>query len=546
MSVLQDADISRYTEGPERYVHFAEDVLDLHLPREQRRILRAIAEHDRVAIMSGNGVGKSFGVAVAKLAFVATNLDSTVLGTSGSYSQYIDAVWRPMKSLHGEAKRRVGIPGETHDGGQPTLEIDDDWFAKVVSPRDPGDLEGRHAEAVLVIIEEADKAYIGEEHFDSAGSSITDDNDRMVAICNPPRDESNAVYDRLESDRWHTIQFSTLNSHNVRVDAGEIDDTKISGLTDLGTVIDDWEAWNDEPWPGLEQARAWSDKDSAEFRSDLDERWYRRRAGVIPPAGAAAHRPFTTEDVNEAWNPSASVVAEGPDATGIDVARSGDRTVAAALWGTLLKIEYAKQGTNHVEQAEELTDGGGGLRDGFRGLDQWPEHPIAVDAVGEGSGLEDMLNERFPSTLRFNAGGTPENETEFYDCWAEGLYLLGQWLQDGGQIGDRKLREELLVAARTLEYEERHMASRGRSGADVLKLTPKSELKGRFGRSPDLLDAAYMAVWARDSGATAGIPTASISLDDDDDVDEDEREFEDSEIGQALQNINRERQEGPF
>ena len=535
-SLPQNADISRYTEGPERYIRFAEDVLDLRLSREQKMALRAAAEHERIIIMSGNGVGKSFVVAVLKLAFVATNLDSTALGTSGSYSQYVDAVWRSMKSLHSEAKRRVGIPGETHDGGQPTLEIDDDWFAKVVSPRDPGDLEGRHADAVLVIIEEADKAYITDEHFDSAGSSITDDNDRMVAICNPPRDESNAVYGRLESDRWHTIQFSTLDSHNVRVDAGEIDAQKIPGLTDLDTVVDDWEAWNDEPWPGLDQARRWSDPDDPAFRSDLDERWYRRRAGVIPPAGAAAHRPFTTEDVNEAWNPSASVLAGGPDATGIDVARSGDRTVAACLWEDLLKIEYAEQGTNHVQQAEDLTEI----------LDEWPDHPVAVDAVGEGSGLEDMLNERFPSTLRFNAGGTPENETEFYDRWAEGLYLLGQWLQEGGQIGNRKLREELLVAARTLEYEERHMASRGRSGADVLKLTPKSELKERLGRSPDLLDAAYMAVWARDSGATAGIPTASISLDDDDDDDDEPEDFEDSEIGRALQEINRERQEGPF
>jgi hypothetical protein len=540
-----NVDPSRYTEGRDRYVNFAEDVLDLRLSREQKEVLRAAAEHERIIIMSGNGVGKSFVVAILKLAFVATNLDSTALGTSGSYSQYVDAVWRSMKSLHTEAKQRVGLPGETYDGGQPTLEIDDDWFAKVVSPRDPGDLEGRHANAILVVIEEADKKYITAEHFDSAGSSITDDNDRMVGICNPPKDESNVVYDRLESDRWHTIQFSTLDSHNVRVDAGELDAEKIPGLTDLQTVIDDWEAWNGEPWPGLEAARKYSDPDHPEFRQDLDERWYRRRAGVIPPAGAEAHRPFTTEDVNEAWNPSASVVAEGPDATGIDVARSGDRTVASTVTGDLLQIEYAEQGTNHVDHAEELTDGTGE----FPGLARYPEHPIAVDAVGEGSGLEDMLNERFPSTIRFNAGGEPENSTEFYDRWAEGLHLLGQWLRDGGQIGDRKLREELLVAARTLEYDEHHLASRGRSGADVLKLTSKSELKERLGRSPDLLDAAYMAVWARDSGATAGIPTATVSLGDNEAEDEEpdeERDFEDSEIGQALSQVHDQMTGGPF
>jgi len=502
-SMPQDVDPSRYTQGPERYVNFAEEVLDLTLSREQKRILRALAEHERILIQSGNGVGKSFGVAVAKLAFVATNLDSTVLGTSGSYSQYVDAVWRPLKKLHKDAKRRVGLPGETFDGGQPTLEMGDDWFAKVVSPRDPGDLEGRHANAVLVVIEEADKAYIEPEHFDSAGSSVTDDADRMIAICNPPRDETNVVAEKMREDRWHVIQFSTLDSHNVRVDAGEIDAPRIPDLTSLDTIIADWEAWNDEEWPGLDQARAWSDPDSPDFREDLDERWYRRRAGVIPPEGAEAHRPFTVEDVDEAWNPTTSTLAgSGQFATGIDVARSGDRTVAATVAGDILQIRYKQQGTNHVEQAEDLTHG---TRD-FHGLVNDPDHPIAVDAVGEGSGLEDMLAETFPSTIRFGAGSEPQAGTEFYDCWAEGMYLLGKWLRDGGRIGDRGLYEELTVAARTLEYEERHLASRGEDGAEVLKLTPKSDLKDRLGRSPDLLDAAYMAIWARDAeGGPRGV-----------------------------------------
>jgi hypothetical protein len=488
-------DINRYTEGPERYVRFAEEILDLQLSREQKRILRAIAEHPRVIIQSGNGVGKSFGVAIAKLSFVATNLDSTVLGTSGSYSQYVDAVWRPLKTLHRDAKQRVGLPGECSDGGQPTLEIDDDWFAKVVSPRDPGDLEGRHANAVLVIIEEADKRYIESEHFDSAGSSITDDNDRMVAICNPPRDETNVVAEKMDSDRWHTIQFSTLDSHNVRVDAGELDAEKIPGLTDLDTVIEDYEAWNDEAWPGLEQAREWSAPDSPDFRGDLDERWYRRRAGVIPPEGAEAHRPLTRDAVEGAHDRATRTTLTSADqmATGIDVARSGDRTAAATVADDILRIRYSQQGTNHTEQAERLRSE----------LGNDPPQPIAVDAVGEGSGLEDMLAESFPSTIRFGAGATPKAAAEFYDCWAEGMYHLGQWLADGGSINHRGLYEELMVAARTLEYEERHLASRGEDGAVVLKLTPKDELKDRLGRSPDLLDAAMMAVWARDAGGQA-------------------------------------------
>ncbi|PSP80177.1 hypothetical protein BRC81_03015 [Halobacteriales archaeon QS_1_68_20] len=530
-----DVDLSRYTDGPDRYVNFAREVLGIQLAAQQECILRALATNQRTVIMSGNGPGKSFGVAIAKLAFLVTNPGATVLGTSGSYSQYVDAVWRPMKQLHARLNERLPVDlGTPNDGGQPTLELDTDWFAKVVSPRDPGDLEGRHAEAVLVVIEEADKAYIGDEHFDSAGSSITDANDRMLAICNPPRDEANAVYERLESDRWHRIQFSTLESHNVRVDAGELDAEKIPGITDLSTVREDWEAWNGEPWPGIEQARRWSDPDDEAFREDLDERWYRRRAGVMPPTAAAAHRPIERADVKAAWEREPETVTDVPQASAVDVARSGaDDTVAASVMGQALPIRYEESGDSHTAQRDDLTAR-------FEGD---PDHPIAVDALGEGSGLADMLEERFPETIRFGAGNEPSNTAAYYSCWEEGLDLLGDWLANGGSIDDRKLYEELLVAARTVEFEERHYASRG---TEVLKATAsKADLKDRLGRSPDRLDAAYMAVWARDSDVTAGIPTATATLGEGDESDE-RRAFKQSAIGQALQEYQHRQRGGRF
>jgi len=533
MSATPDIDLSRYTDGEERYIRFAREVLGIQLAAQQERILRALASNQRTVIMSGNGPGKSFGVAIAKLAFLITNPGATVLGTSGSYSQYVDAVWRPFKQLHARLEDRLPVDlGTPNDGGQPSLELDTDWFAKVVSPRDPGDLEGRHAEAVLAVIEEADKDYIGEEHFDSAGSSITDDNDRMLAICNPPRDESNAVYERLESNRWKTIQFSTLESHNVRIDAGEVDVPKIPGITDLNTVREDWVAWNGESWPGIEQARTWSDPNADAFREDLDERWYRRRAGVMPPTAAAAHRPIERSEVKAAWERSPGTVTEEPQASAVDVARSGaDDTVAASVYEQRLPIRYEQPGDSHTAQRDDLTDEFGPDDD----------HPIAVDALGEGSGLADMLEERFPEVIRFGAGNEPADTSAYYSCWEEGLDLLGDWLANGGSINDRKLYEELLIVARAVEFEERHYASRG---TEVLKATAsKSDIKDRLGRSPDRLDAAYMAVWARDSGALAGIPSATARLGDSN-GDDGRQAFKQSPIGQALQDIQDTRRRG--
>ena len=496
MGTLADADPEDFTEGRDQYVNFAEKALNLRLAETQKRILRALTEHNRILVVSGNGVGKSYTVAIAKLAFLATNPDSIVLGTSGSYSQFVDAAWRPLKSLHEDAKRRVGIPGETYDGGQPTLEIDEEWFAKVVSPRDPGDLEGRHAAQMLVVIEEADKQYITREHFDSAGSSVTDADDRMLAVANPPLDETDVVAEKMASDRWHTIQFSSFESHNVQADAGKLDAEHIPGLVDLGTLKADWEEWNGQEWPGFEQART-----AHERRTDLDERWYRRRAGVIPPDGAATHRPFYPDDVtlavdeNEVPRDGVATSAEQltgpPVGIGIDVARKGgDSTVVCKLFETHATFDVWSH-FDHTENESRISS----LLDQYKG-----PIPTAIDAVGEGSALADRLRELYP-VHRFKSGTKPDTDDaadEYYDKWTEGLDALGDRLRKIGidQRGETRIRKELYAAARVVTIEEQL-----RRSGDIIKATPKSEIKERLGWSPDSLDALVMAAWAAGGNA---------------------------------------------
>lgn len=493
-SPIEDvADPSRY-QGAERYIRVAEDFLEVDLTAVQRRILRAVGEHKRVHVQAANGIGKSFGAAVLNLAFLIRHPDSTNMATSGTYSVLSDVLWKPMRSLF----NRSPLPGRALES-PPRIEIDDEWYFKAVSPRHPGNLEGRHAGAMLVTIEEADKPDITREHFDSAESMLTSAEDRILAISNPPTDEANVAYELADSDRWHTIEFSSFDSHNVLVDAGEIDADPVSGLVDLDTVRDDWENWNSEPWPGLESART-----APARRDDLDARWYRRRAGVMPAAGASAHRPFYVDDVREAWRRDAATAPGAPSGVGIDVARSGDRTALAGQHGDALRIHYEEQGADHTTQETQLRDL----------LDEWPmgDVHVAVDAVGEGSGLGDRLRQAYPDVTRFKAGGEASQSEEYGDCWTEGLAALGEVLADGGSIDHSGLREELLIAARTVEFEERYLGSRGRDGATVLEATSKSRVADVLGRSPDLLDAAMMAAWASLDEAGGGNETEAFLL----------------------------------
>jgi len=134
--------------------------------------------------------------------------------------------------------------------------------------------------------------------------------------------------------------------------------------------------------------------------------------------------------------------------------------------------------------------------------------PVAIDAVGEGSGLADYLDDRLSKLHRFGSDyepltdGTsddnPYGAVNYAGMRAEGLAALGDALEDGARYVDGDLREELVAGARTIEFDTKTLGSRGENGAEVVTVNSKEAVKERLGRSPDLLDAALMAVWARD------------------------------------------------
>lgn len=504
--------LARYMHGEDRYVRAARELFGSELAETQERILRAVATNRRVLIVSGNGVGKSYAVALLILGFLYSNPDSMALLTSGTYSLLEDTTWKPMKSVFRSARDDVGLPGRTLDS-PPKLETEmgDEWYFKAVSPTNPGSLEGRHGPDVLVVIEEADKPEIEAGHFDSAGSSVTDANDRMVAVANPPEDESNIVYEKMQSDRWEVVQFSSFESHNVRVDRGELDAEHIPGLVDLPTVAEDYEAWNGEPWPetpadwpgaaemidavdagrldretlidqlrpGVETARQKID--------GLDTRWYRRRLGVIPPDDSTKPRPWTVGDVEDAearWDRIHH--GQHRDAIGIDVARKGgDRTAVAEITGRELLISASRSGLDHTQNEQVISER----------LDaEVIEGGVAIDAVGEGSAIADTIRRRYPDVQveRFLAGSAAGDSEKYDNARTEALQMLGEFLRAGGAVEPGSdLADELKSHARYCHYEEHILKD-----STVYRATPKDEIAEEIDKSPDYTDASALAAWA--------------------------------------------------
>ena len=480
--------------GKDRYARFCEDLLDFERTYVFNQIAEALESNRQTLVIGGNGLGKSYGTSALAIAALYCNPNTVVPVTAGNGDTVKNSIWKNVKSLW----RNSPLFGDYKDNDRSLhTEIDDKWFLECHSPKNPEDLEGDHNNSVVYIIEEAEKPGVTEDHIDSARSTLAED-DHILVLCNPPTDEGNIVYDLATRDSWSVLRFPTWDSRNARVDRGVINKDKIGGLSGVGKMREDWVEYHDEDWPGVEAAIKLSspyldsegeptirpsekEKDNPGFRADLHTKWYKRRVGILPPQGAETWRPFSVSDVKAAYK-RREYDATPCNTAGIDVARSNDKTVLTGKHGPHIRVHYAQEGTNHATQKDTIRE---------RLIDlESPE--IAIDAVGEGSGLADELDTAFSGVHRFSNGAKPRKENDYYDCWAEALDLFGDFLDNGGVIHSERLREELIVAARVVEFSTKTLRSRN---GDVIEATAKSKIKDSLGHSPDYLDSALMTNW---------------------------------------------------
>jgi hypothetical protein len=503
--------LDEYT-GRNRYVDWIEDYLGVILTEVQKQIIYTIMDNQRTVVVAGNGIGKTYTLACFSLAYLFVNYPTSVLATSGTYQKLRRTYCRPVENLHQNAT--VPLPGEYLKSSPPRIVIRDDpeVYWEAASASDAGELEGVHNEYTLAIVEEADKGSVTEKTFDALGSLLTDANDKIVAVANPPRGETNVIYDKMNDPNWAVTQPSSFDSHNVKLEKthpnpyvrdedGEIvyeDETgdpkiretvrkqMIPEMVTLSQIRQDWEAWNNTEWPGAVEAM------NSGSRNDLDERWYRRRLGQIPPTQSEELRPFTPQQVEEAWERNAENVSKYPNGMGWDVARGANEdadynALAAVFRNKLDVLDYWRVG-DHVrneQKVRELVD-----------EDRW-SCPLLIDSVGSGSEAADRVKLWYPNTERYNSAATAAQEADYANRWTEGLITLGEFLRDGGSITSSRLREELLAAGRAITLEERYHAA---TDTTRYKATSKAAIKEVLGRSPDLLDAALMAVTVAEQG----------------------------------------------
>lgn len=466
-----------------------EALLGLTVTGAQREICRGIVSNHKLLVITANGLGKSYILAAVTIVWILIKYPAVAFATSGTEKKMKRTYCKPIKNLHEHGHFGNNLPGTyKHSPERIEFEENPEHFFEAASPEDAGELEGVHAAYTLSIIEEADKKDVDAEVVDAMDSLASNEQDRVVAIANPPQDESNIVHQLDEDDpTWETIRFSSFESHNVQVEIGNTDGEQIDGLATLWKIKQDWRSFNNREWPGVEAAR------TSHTDTSLDKRWFRRRLGRMPPAGASANRPFYLAQVKSAYQrePLSLAADAMPQGLGMDVARKGgDMNVIAGKFGNELHILNEWEGQDHNVGELKVRDTLG---------DSWTAR-FPIDADAEGSGLADRVDTFYPRE-RFSNGENAVQTQKYKDKWSEALAMFGKFLENGGAFAHGDLREEALAAARAIEFEEKWYSSRN---AEVYKANSKDDIKDIIERSPDYLDAAIMACWAASDATDPG------------------------------------------
>ena len=214
---------------------FARDVLQVKLWSKQEEVLGALTVHKRVAVKSGNGLGKGYCAAVAVLWFLYSHDPAIVLSTAPTFRQVRHILWRQIRRLHRRAAATLG--GKILDT---RWKMAEDRYALGLSADTADQFQGFHSPNLFIVVDEAEG--VGEEIYEAIESITTSAETRLLLIGNPTTVTGafrRAFYQ--ERHLYHIISISALD--NPTVQAGK---AVIPGLTTEAWVQERRETWGED------------------------------------------------------------------------------------------------------------------------------------------------------------------------------------------------------------------------------------------------------------------------------------------------------------
>jgi hypothetical protein len=433
-------------------LRFVNDWLGVSLWEKQAEILSTLFNINRLAVRSGNGVGKSYLAASAAITWLVGN-GGYVLITSSSWTNVKLTAFPTIRKILSSMPDFKAIGGDIHDV---SWKLGDQHGAWGLSPDKPENFSGMRSDRpVFVIVDEASSLH--PQIFEAIEGLCSGQGSTIWMLGNPLK-PTGPFRDVFRDPSWKTFHISTEESPNVK--AGK---EVVPGLASREWVEG--------------RANKWG-KDSPTYRSRICGDFPDNDNDLFIPT-AWMEKVVQGEQLEWPKLPSQVKV-------GVDVARfGGDRTIILARTDKGLIDIQSFRGADLMSttgQVVKLIKAGKVL----------PEN-IFVDDAGLGGGVTDRLHEQGYQVKAVNFASRANESDRFTNSRAESHWALRDLFEDGFKLPTSRtgLWDELTELH--VQYD-----SKGR-----IKAEPKADLKERIGRSPDEGDALALTCY-RGEEATGG------------------------------------------
>ena len=208
--------IPKYQKDP---VLFAKEVLQFEPDDWQKEALLDLAENPKVAIKSGQGVGKTGIEAVALLWFLTCFPYPRVVATAPTKQQLHDVLWSEVAKWQERSPLLKAILKWTKTYIY-MIGNEKRWFATARTATKPENMQGFHEDNMLFIVDEA--SGVADPIMEAVLGTLSGANNKLLMCGNPTR-TSGTFYDAFHAVRWmykcHTVSSEDsprTNKENIR------------------------------------------------------------------------------------------------------------------------------------------------------------------------------------------------------------------------------------------------------------------------------------------------------------------------------------------
>ncbi len=448
--------IPKYRANP---VLYAEEVLQFKADEWQKEALMDLAANPKVAIKSGQGVGKTSLEAAALLWFLTCFPYPRVVATAPTKQQLHDVLWSEvakwqersplLRTILKWTKTYIYMKG-----------YEKRWFATARTATKPENMQGFHEDHMLFIVDEA--SGVADPIMEAVLGTLSGENNKLLMCGNPTR-TAGTFYDAFHADRalykYHTVSSADSPRTNKENIESLIRKYGIESNVVLVRVF-------------------------GEFPNQEDDVFI-----ILSTIEQCTNHLFELPE--ESLSPNVIL--------GVDVARFGDdETVIYQNIQGKLKLAKSRRGQNLMATVGDIVSL-------YREIvKEYPAYKgqiyVNIDDTGLGGGVTDRLREvkreeqlNRLAVVPINAAERIETDTlegkeaaEHYNNITTHMWAVLRDLLKNKQV---ELYDDSETVAQ-LSARKYFMASNGK-----LELESKKEMKKRGLTSPDRADAAALSVY---------------------------------------------------